>query len=181
MDEDACAINRNTTSDLMMMETRGNSKMKFPKQEEYYYNNNNNFDACRNKRKFQDEISEELPVAKHTCLCLDISSSSSAKDSNSFSDDAPPSTSSSVNWCEETKTCDDITFYEEEEEEEDNSEFSSSMEDLFCSNAVISNNSVLSSGRWNVNQDAAAAAAEQGTEKLTIDKEFEQYFSMLML
>ncbi|KAJ0449629.1 putative protein FAR-RED ELONGATED HYPOCOTYL 1 [Helianthus annuus] len=160
MDEDACAINRNTTSDLMMMETRGNSKMKFPKQEEYYYNNNNNnnnnFDACRNKRKFQDEISEELPVAKHTCLCLDISSSS-AKDSNSFSDDAPPSTSSSVNWSgtteEETKTCDDITFYEEEE---DNSEFSSSMEDLFCSNAVISNNSVLSSGRWNVNQGQQA-------------------------
>ncbi|MFS8013856.1 putative protein FAR-RED ELONGATED HYPOCOTYL 1 [Helianthus anomalus] len=168
MDEDACAINnrRNTTSDLMMMENYNND-------------NNNNFDACRNKRKFQDEVLEELPVAKHTCLCLDISSSS-AKDSNSFSDDAPLSTSSSVNWCEETKTCDDITFYEEEEEEEeeDNSEFS--IEDLFCSNAVTSNNSVLSSGRWNVNQDAAAAA-EQGTEKLTIDKEFEQYFSMLML
>ncbi|KAI3677514.1 hypothetical protein L6452_36778 [Arctium lappa] len=49
-------------------------------------------------------------------------------------------------------------------------------EDLFGSNGVIPDNFILSSGRWNVNQDT-----EQGTEKLTIDKEFEQYFSMLML
>nr|XP_043628884.1 protein FAR-RED-ELONGATED HYPOCOTYL 1-LIKE-like [Erigeron canadensis]XP_043628885.1 protein FAR-RED-ELONGATED HYPOCOTYL 1-LIKE-like [Erigeron canadensis] len=52
---------------------------------------------------------------------------------------------------------------------------------MFCSNAgeeASSTNYVLSSGRWNVvnNQDT-----EQIGEKLTIDKEFEQYFSMLML
>nr|GFB27018.1 protein FAR-RED elongated hypocotyl 1 [Tanacetum cinerariifolium] len=51
------------------------------------------------------------------------------------------------------------------------------LEDLFCSDGVVvPNNFVLSSGRWNIIQDT-----EQGTEKLTIDKEFEQYFSMLML
>lgn len=51
-----------------------------------------------------------------------------------------------------------------------------SLDDFFCPNGVIPDNFVLSSGRWNLNQDT-----EQGTEELTIDKEFEQYFSMLML
>ncbi|KAL7095588.1 hypothetical protein ACP275_10G033800 [Erythranthe tilingii] len=35
---------------------------------------------------------------------------------------------------------------------------------------------VLSSGRWPVHQDN-----QEGTKKLTIDKEFEEYFSMLMM
>ncbi|KAA8516410.1 hypothetical protein F0562_016703 [Nyssa sinensis] len=47
---------------------------------------------------------------------------------------------------------------------------------LYYSNGVNSNNYVLSSGRWVVNQET-----QPGTKKLTIDKEFEQYFSRLML
>ncbi|KAK9071366.1 hypothetical protein SSX86_009934 [Deinandra increscens subsp. villosa] len=160
-------------------------------------------DPCgnnRSKRKFQEEILE-VRVGKHACLAtkshieLDITRNSmSAKDSNNFSEDANSvmsvslsSSSSSVNnWSgtSKTKTCDAYAFpcfedcevswseeYETKQSEDD------SMEDLFCSNGVLSNNSVLSSGRWNVNQDTK----EGGTEKLTIDKEFEQYFSMLML
>ncbi|XP_051127498.1 protein FAR-RED-ELONGATED HYPOCOTYL 1-LIKE-like [Andrographis paniculata] len=49
----------------------------------------------------------------------------------------------------------------------------------FYSKVVVHpNNYILSSGRWSVNQDDRA---QLGGEKLTIDKEFEQYFSMLML
>ncbi|KAL8238368.1 hypothetical protein R6Q59_019449 [Mikania micrantha] len=164
---------------------------------------NNN---SRNKRKYEDEILE-VRVAKQSCLCLDttqsdiqMANSMSAKDSNSVSEDADSvmsysllhmrpydstSSSSSVNWSgtsfdrSETKTCDAFPSFEDCELSSSECETRQSealMEDLFCSNGVLSNNSVLSSGRWNVNQDA-----EQGTEKLTIDKEFEQYFSMLML
>ncbi|XP_059647083.1 uncharacterized protein LOC132293561 [Cornus florida] len=50
------------------------------------------------------------------------------------------------------------------------------LEDMLYSNGVIPNNYVLSSGRWNVNQET-----QPGKKKLTIDKEFEEYFSMLML
>ncbi|KAL2468293.1 protein FAR-RED-ELONGATED HYPOCOTYL 1-LIKE-like [Forsythia ovata] len=50
-------------------------------------------------------------------------------------------------------------------------------EDMIYSNGAPSSY-VLSSGRWTVNQDADT---QTGTKKLTIDKEFEQYFSMLML
>uniref|UniRef100_A0A5B7B6Q7 Uncharacterized protein n=1 Tax=Davidia involucrata TaxID=16924 RepID=A0A5B7B6Q7_DAVIN len=50
------------------------------------------------------------------------------------------------------------------------------LEDLLYSSGPNSNNYVLSSGRWSVNQET-----QPGTKKLTIDKEFEQYFSMLML
>ncbi|PIN04755.1 hypothetical protein CDL12_22700 [Handroanthus impetiginosus] len=50
------------------------------------------------------------------------------------------------------------------------------LDNLLYANGVVPNNYILSSGRWSVNQDT-----QQGTEKLTIDKEFEQYFSMLML
>ncbi|XP_060176480.1 protein FAR-RED-ELONGATED HYPOCOTYL 1-LIKE [Lycium barbarum] len=49
------------------------------------------------------------------------------------------------------------------------------IESLLYSN-VNPNNYVLSSGRWTVNQDS-----QPTPNKLTIDKEFEQYFSMLML
>ncbi|GMY14508.1 protein FAR-RED ELONGATED HYPOCOTYL 1 isoform X1 [Fagus crenata] len=50
------------------------------------------------------------------------------------------------------------------------------LEDILYSNGVNPNTYVLSSGRWEVNQDA-----QSGTRKPTIDQEFEQYFSMLML
>ncbi|CAN4084756.1 unnamed protein product [Withania somnifera] len=46
----------------------------------------------------------------------------------------------------------------------------------FLNANVNPNNYVLSSGRWTVNQDS-----QPSSTKLTIDKEFEQYFSMLML
>lgn len=49
------------------------------------------------------------------------------------------------------------------------------IENLLNAN-VNPNNYVLSSGRWTVNQDS-----QPSPPKLTIDKEFEQYFSMLML
>lgn len=111
---------------------------------------------------------------------------------------------SSVNYVDrlEMKACDEISMnpaynlyespsFEEQQmdcgniDEFDSSEYKNGgpkpledepLEDLFCSNGVISDNFVLSSGRWNLNQDT-----EQGPEKMTIDKEFEQYFSMLML
>lgn len=50
------------------------------------------------------------------------------------------------------------------------------LENLLYSNGVAPGNYVLSSGRWSVNQDT-----QQEGKKLTIDKEFEQYFAMLML
>ncbi|KAL0338300.1 UNVERIFIED_CONTAM: protein FAR-RED ELONGATED HYPOCOTYL 1 [Sesamum angustifolium] len=50
------------------------------------------------------------------------------------------------------------------------------LSDLLYSNGVAPINYVLSSGRWSVAQDT-----QPGTRKLTIDKEFEQYFSSLML
>ncbi|KAK1311879.1 hypothetical protein QJS10_CPA07g00159 [Acorus calamus] len=49
------------------------------------------------------------------------------------------------------------------------------VEDIY-SNGVNSNLHVLSSGRWNLNQ-----AKRLGTRRPTIDQEFEQYFSTLML
>ncbi|KAJ8533825.1 hypothetical protein K7X08_007149 [Anisodus acutangulus] len=49
------------------------------------------------------------------------------------------------------------------------------LENLLYS-GVNPNNYVLSSGRWTANQDS-----QPSSNKLTIDKEFEQYFSMLML
>lgn len=50
------------------------------------------------------------------------------------------------------------------------------LEDMISSNGVNQNVYVLSSGRWGVNQDA-----QPSTRKPTIDQEFEQYFSTLML
>ncbi|KAK1437117.1 hypothetical protein QVD17_02902 [Tagetes erecta] len=156
----------------------------------------------RNKRKFQGEILDINVAAKHTCFCLERSSTQSSiqldmtRNNDGFSEDvimsasdddsrnhvqhphSTPSSSSSVNWigtntCFDTKICEDDISFEDCEFSSSECITKQSIEDLFCSN---SNNSVLSSGRWNVNQDS-----EQGTEKLTIDKEFEQYFSMLML
>ncbi|XAR68934.1 hypothetical protein NMG60_11000349 [Bertholletia excelsa] len=50
------------------------------------------------------------------------------------------------------------------------------LEDALYSNGPPPSNFVLSSGRWSVNQETPP-----NTNTLTIDKEFEQYFSMLML
>ncbi|KAL8504701.1 hypothetical protein ACS0TY_016037 [Phlomoides rotata] len=52
------------------------------------------------------------------------------------------------------------------------------LENLVYSNGVpsSSNDYIISSGRWPVNQDS-----QQKSKKLTIDKEFEKYFSELML
>ncbi|KAF2303180.1 hypothetical protein GH714_014386 [Hevea brasiliensis] len=57
------------------------------------------------------------------------------------------------------------------------------LDDILNSNGVNPNVYVLSSGRWSVNQatDIVNADAQRGTRKPTIDQEFEQYFSMLML
>ncbi|OWM81801.1 hypothetical protein CDL15_Pgr007839 [Punica granatum] len=49
-------------------------------------------------------------------------------------------------------------------------------EDVLYSSGMNPNSYVLSSGRWIVEQEGQAT-----TRKPTIDKEFEQYFSMLML
>lgn len=54
------------------------------------------------------------------------------------------------------------------------------LEDLLYSDELApTTNFILSSGRWSVNQ--GAEAHQEGKKKLTIDKEFEHYFSMLML
>ncbi|KAK4745964.1 hypothetical protein SAY87_012276 [Trapa incisa] len=47
---------------------------------------------------------------------------------------------------------------------------------LYSNHETNANSYVLSSGRWNIERDGQATA-----RKPTIDKEFEQYFSMLML
>ncbi|KAL1546328.1 protein FAR-RED ELONGATED HYPOCOTYL 1-like [Salvia divinorum] len=55
------------------------------------------------------------------------------------------------------------------------------LEELLYSNeAAPSGSFILSSGRWSVDQ-GARAKQEEGEKRMTIDKEFEQYFSMLML
>nr|GEW11979.1 hypothetical protein [Tanacetum cinerariifolium] len=79
-------------------------------------------------------------------------------------------TSSSVNWSAKTKTCDEISaaynLYPcpsfQEAEEGESSDYTTKqleqdelLEDLFCSDGVVvPNNFVLSSGRWNIIQDA---------------------------
>ncbi|KAL9303301.1 hypothetical protein ACSQ67_020564 [Phaseolus vulgaris] len=70
-----------------------------------------------------------------------------------------------------------IIEIESSREAKDSTEESTDMEfeDLF-SKRENSHKYVLSSGRWDVNQEA-----QSGTKAPTIDQEFEQYFSMLML
>ncbi|KAM2954465.1 hypothetical protein FF1_032738 [Malus domestica] len=51
-------------------------------------------------------------------------------------------------------------------------------EDLIYPNGLKPNTYVLSSGRWSVNQEGQSAGSSR---KPTIDQEFEQYFSSLML
>ncbi|XP_042001576.1 uncharacterized protein LOC121750956 isoform X1 [Salvia splendens] len=60
------------------------------------------------------------------------------------------------------------------------------LEDLLYSNGAAPGGTfILSSGRWSVDQvcccSGARAMQEEGKKKLTIDNEFEQFFSMLML
>ncbi|KAK6943634.1 hypothetical protein RJ641_024736 [Dillenia turbinata] len=50
------------------------------------------------------------------------------------------------------------------------------IQDMLFTNDTNQNNYVLSSGRWKVNEEN-----QVGARKPTIDQEFEQYFSMLML
>ncbi|KAJ7950289.1 Protein FAR-RED ELONGATED HYPOCOTYL 1 [Quillaja saponaria] len=49
-------------------------------------------------------------------------------------------------------------------------------EDILCSNGANPNMHVLSSGQWTIDQEA-----QSGPRAPTIDQEFEQYFSMLLL
>ncbi|XP_050382898.1 uncharacterized protein LOC126799694 [Argentina anserina] len=51
------------------------------------------------------------------------------------------------------------------------------VEDIIYSDCLNPHAYILSSGRWSVNQEAQSG----GTRKPTIDQEFEQYFSSLML
>ncbi|ESQ52412.1 hypothetical protein EUTSA_v10017273mg [Eutrema salsugineum] len=155
------------------------------------------------KRKFQTDQSELslLPLSKHACFdnatCSDntngrselasecstsyVNSSSMECDnaivmkeesSGSCSEDKMITFESHLDFIYSTQKLEDfsekdiknILYLDEEDEEEANG----------CSNAA---NYVLSSGRWTVNQDST----RQGTKKPTIDQEFEQYFSTLML
>ncbi|MED6224295.1 hypothetical protein PIB30_082669 [Stylosanthes scabra] len=104
----------------------------------------------------------------------------SAKDSNSFVEDSD--TAISVN--KEAKLDADTYLYENfagnaySEDAKDGAELAveEEFEDFLLSNGVDPNMYVLSSGRWNVNREA-----QSSTRPPTIDQEFEEYFSMLML
>ncbi|KAM1489775.1 hypothetical protein ACFXTO_032984 [Malus domestica] len=54
-------------------------------------------------------------------------------------------------------------------------------EDLIYPNGLKPNTYVLSSGRWSVNQGNSEGQSAGSSRKPTIDQEFEQYFSLLML
>ncbi|KAL1321578.1 protein FAR-RED ELONGATED HYPOCOTYL 1 isoform X1 [Arachis hypogaea] len=104
----------------------------------------------------------------------------SAKDSNSFMEDSD--TAISVN--KEAKLDVDTYLYENyaghaySEDGKDGAELAieEEFEDFLLSNGVDPNMYVLSSGRRNVNREA-----QSSTRPPTIDQEFEEYFSMLML
>ncbi|XLR19697.1 hypothetical protein HN51_066433 [Arachis hypogaea] len=104
----------------------------------------------------------------------------SAKDSNSFMEDSD--TAISVN--KEAKLDADTYLYENyaghaySEDGKDGAELAieEEFEDFLLSNGVDPNMYVLSSGRRNVNREA-----QSSTRPPTIDQEFEEYFSMLML
>ncbi|VVB02537.1 unnamed protein product [Arabis nemorensis] len=156
------------------------------------------------KRKFQTDQSELslLPLSKHVCFdnvaCSDNSNGISELDSEysmsyvrstsmeceneiemkeessgSCGEDKMISFESHLDFIYGTqnleefseKDIENILYLDEKDEEE---------EANGCSNGA---NYVLSSGRWTVNQDST----EHDTKKPTIDQEFEQYFSTLML
>uniref|UniRef100_A0A1J3DVA2 Protein FAR-RED ELONGATED HYPOCOTYL 1 n=1 Tax=Noccaea caerulescens TaxID=107243 RepID=A0A1J3DVA2_NOCCA len=157
------------------------------------------------KRKFQTDQSELslLPLPKHACFdnvaCFDNTDGKSELDSEysmsyvnstsmecenevemkeessgSCSEDKMISFESHLDFIYGTQKLEDfsekdienILYLDEKEEEE---------EAQGCSNAA---NFVLSSGRWSVNQEDST---QHGIKKPTIDQEFEQYFSTLML
>ncbi|GKA46323.1 general transcription factor IIE subunit 2-like protein, partial [Tanacetum coccineum] len=135
------------------------------------------------KRKFHPAHDQSLDVLKPKHACLEFHSSQG--DSNSFSEDADSVMSVSIN--DQYSTNDEISSSEGASSNNTSDytmkqlEQDELLEVLFCSDGVVVPNSfVLSSGRWNIIQDATELS-EHGTEKLTIEKELEQYFSMLML
>ncbi|CAH8362272.1 unnamed protein product [Eruca vesicaria subsp. sativa] len=148
------------------------------------------------KRKFQTDQSELslLPLSKHTCFAnsydsinvrseLDTESYVNStsmecenetemkeESSGSCSEDKMISFDSHLDFIYGTQNLEDFSdkdieniLYLDEEEEAKG-----------CSSA---SNFVLSSGRWTVDRDST----QHGTKKPTIDQEFEQYFSTLML
>ncbi|KAG2285365.1 hypothetical protein Bca4012_034130 [Brassica carinata] len=158
------------------------------------------------KRKFQTDQSELslLPLSKHACFdnaaCSDNTNARAELDSEcsvsclnstsmeceneiemkeessgSCSEDKMISFESHLDFIYGTQNLEDfsdkdienITYLDDEEEEEQD-------EGNGCSNAA---KYVLSSGRWTVDQDSP----QHVINKPTIDQEFEQYFSTLML
>ncbi|KAK4268743.1 hypothetical protein QN277_025355 [Acacia crassicarpa] len=134
--------------------------------------------------RLRSERVHDLPVkgSRPDALVLDDRPSPvSAGDSNSFAEDSDASMS--VN--EEVKLEnleEQIRGYEKLKDHlyEDNCEESldKGFEDLRHSSGVNPNVYVLSSGRWEVNQEAQSSTVPLPP---TIDQEFEEYFSMLML
>ncbi|KAJ0259624.1 Protein FAR-RED ELONGATED HYPOCOTYL 1 [Hirschfeldia incana] len=162
-------------------------------------------DEVSKKRKFQTDQSELslLPLSKHACFdkaaCSDNTNARSELDSEcsvsclnstsmeceneiemkeessgSCGEDKMISFESHLDFIYGTQNLEDfsdkdienILYLDDEEEEEDGANG--------CSNAA---KYVLSSGRWTVDQDSP----QHVTKKPTIDQEFEQYFSTLML
>ncbi|XP_020885727.1 protein FAR-RED ELONGATED HYPOCOTYL 1 isoform X2 [Arabidopsis lyrata subsp. lyrata] len=160
------------------------------------------------KRKFQTDQSDELsllPLSKHACFanvaCSDNTNVSSEIDtaysmsyvnsttsmecnndiemkeesSGSCGEDKMISFESHLDYIYGTQNLEDFSdkvieniLYLDEQEEEEEAKGCSSNAAKF----------VLSSGRWTVNQDSSTL---HETKKPTIDQEFEQYFSTLML
>ncbi|CAL9235925.1 unnamed protein product [Arabidopsis halleri] len=160
------------------------------------------------KRKFQTDQSDELsllPLSKHVCFanvaCSDNTNVSSEIDteysmsyvnsttsmecnneiemkeesSGSCGEDKMISFESHLDYIYGTQNLEDfsekvienILYLDEQEEEEEAKGFSSNAAKF-----------VLSSGRWTVNQDSSTI---HEPKKPTIDQEFEQFFSTLML
>ncbi|MED6106694.1 hypothetical protein PIB30_006638 [Stylosanthes scabra] len=117
-----------------------------------------------------------IKIRTNTAFLDERSQPESAKDSNSFVEDSD--TAISVN--KEAKLDADTYLYGNafSEHAKDGTELAieEEFEDFLLSNGVDPNMYVLSSGRWNVNREA-----QSSTRPPTIDQEFEDYFSMLML
>ncbi|KAL8526898.1 hypothetical protein ACS0TY_015951 [Phlomoides rotata] len=142
------------------------------------------------KRKPQTELLD-TPLPKHVCwgqkLEYDFSSQSTIEPKKSLysienrssttkaSSKKPESTSVIDYELLEYESHGDCSFSEYQFDGVENCP-NTDLEDLLYSNGVDSSNYVLSSGRWPVGQES-----REKTKKLTIDKEFEEYFSMLML
>ncbi|KAJ0258848.1 Protein FAR-RED ELONGATED HYPOCOTYL 1 [Hirschfeldia incana] len=152
------------------------------------------------KRKFQTDQSELslLPLPKHACF-ENVASSDSINDrseldseysscvnstymeceneieikeesSGSCSEDKMISFESHLDFIYGTQNLEDFS----DKDIENILDLDEAEEAKGCSSAA---NFVLSSGRWTVDQDST----QHGIKKPTIDQEFEQYFSTLML